>query len=345
MTADVNWLLSSIAQGSAAMIAIVGGLLVSRYVGLHAEQEAARRRVSDLESRNAAAVSLGAATRGDLEEIEIASLINDDDVYAALLGDGFQLTLDRLYYLTGGDRSAFDDDAVMERLVALDVELKNAYGHLDKHVPRELHPMSWADFRSVHAALPVENEGAWRWVYEDISHRERKAALAQLDTWERAAESSRIDIDVLRSVQMRPSDVPSQRRQLMERIERADADALATAHEARLAREALDASRQPAGFSLAIQVLTSLTVLGIVLPVVIMGLAVDELPALWRVTVIAVFFVGLGVLLRFLFVYASFLREGGRRSLPKTVFGLFWFDKKAVTRPTMTPRATRGARS
>lgn len=38
--ADVNWLLSALAQATAALIAIVGGLLVSRYVTLHAEQQA-----------------------------------------------------------------------------------------------------------------------------------------------------------------------------------------------------------------------------------------------------------------------------------------------------------------
>jgi hypothetical protein len=48
LIADVNWLLSALAQSSAALIAIVGGLLVPRYVALHAEQEAAERRLADL---------------------------------------------------------------------------------------------------------------------------------------------------------------------------------------------------------------------------------------------------------------------------------------------------------
>ncbi|GAB3630652.1 hypothetical protein GCM10027421_00050 [Microbacterium shaanxiense] len=115
----------------------------------------------------------------------------------------------------------------------------------------------------------------------------------------------------------------------MDRIERAEAEALAAAHEAQLAREALEASRQPAGFSLAIQVLTALTLPGIVVPVVVMGFAVAGLPVEWRVTVIGIFFVGLTVLVRYLFVYASFLRDGGRQTLPKTVFGLFWRERRA----------------
>lgn len=44
-TADVNWMLSSSVQSGSALVAIVGGLLGSRYVALDAEQRATERRL------------------------------------------------------------------------------------------------------------------------------------------------------------------------------------------------------------------------------------------------------------------------------------------------------------
>src|SRR3954452_21681256 len=81
VTADVNWLLSSLAQSTAALIAIVGGLLVSRYVSLHAEQSAAGRRVDDLDRRVAAATQRLQDARADIDRHEVADLLERDAIY------------------------------------------------------------------------------------------------------------------------------------------------------------------------------------------------------------------------------------------------------------------------
>jgi hypothetical protein len=49
--ADPNWLLSSAAQSAAALVAIVGGFLVSRVIGISAERDAASTRLYDLTGR------------------------------------------------------------------------------------------------------------------------------------------------------------------------------------------------------------------------------------------------------------------------------------------------------
>ena len=51
MTVDPNWLLSTTAQSAAALVAIIGGLLVSRLVALNIEQGALDRRYSELQDR------------------------------------------------------------------------------------------------------------------------------------------------------------------------------------------------------------------------------------------------------------------------------------------------------
>lgn len=121
-------------------------------------------------------------------------------------------------------------------------------------------------------------------------------------------------------------------------------DARAAKQEATLAQEALEASRQPEGFSLALQVLTILAILGIAVPVVVMGIGLAALDAWLRILVILLFFVGVALLLRYLFVYASFLREGGRRTLPRHVFGLIVKERPpAEDSVTEEPRALDGA--
>src|SRR5665213_3686378 len=48
---DWNWLLSTTAQSAAALVAIVGGFLVTRLVTLSADREALRRRAHEIQVR------------------------------------------------------------------------------------------------------------------------------------------------------------------------------------------------------------------------------------------------------------------------------------------------------
>src|SRR5690349_15864077 len=47
---DPNWLLSTTAQSAAALVAIIGGLLVSRLVGLAGERESLQRQLERSEA-------------------------------------------------------------------------------------------------------------------------------------------------------------------------------------------------------------------------------------------------------------------------------------------------------
>jgi hypothetical protein len=50
-TTDPNWLLSSVAQSAAALVAIIGGFLVSRLVSLAVERNRLLERQRDLANR------------------------------------------------------------------------------------------------------------------------------------------------------------------------------------------------------------------------------------------------------------------------------------------------------
>ena len=51
MFTDPNWLLATMAQSAAAMVAVIGGLLVSRVITLSAERRGLDRRVREIRER------------------------------------------------------------------------------------------------------------------------------------------------------------------------------------------------------------------------------------------------------------------------------------------------------
>lgn len=99
-TADVNWMLSSSVQSGSALIAIVGGLLGSRYVALDAEQRATERRVVETRELLARARKHGADApallRLEAEEAAATKILARTGRPA-----GFGLALEVLAYIAG----------------------------------------------------------------------------------------------------------------------------------------------------------------------------------------------------------------------------------------------------
>jgi hypothetical protein len=86
---DSGPLLTMCATVGAAVVAIVGGLLVSRFVTLDSAQEGADRRVAELRTRlENATVDAEAATR-ELLHHDIEYALDDDAVYGALIESYF----------------------------------------------------------------------------------------------------------------------------------------------------------------------------------------------------------------------------------------------------------------
>ncbi|WP_449407126.1 hypothetical protein [Microbacterium maritypicum] len=321
---DINWLLSSVAQGSAAMIAIVGGLLVTRYVGLHAEQQAAGRRLSDLRTRSTKARKQVAADRREVKAVEAADLVNDERVFAAIVNADFKLPASSVFALRGEDPIDHVGELVQGQLDAATAQVRDAYRALVPIVPNTVVQDDWTDFRRSHPDLDVGHRRAWMWVYEQVCRAKSAVAaeagdplesvrfVAQQAYTERSGELPHIRVDnqVVRDV-------------LTARIAAAEKEADDADLEAVFAEKAYEATRQPEGFGLALRVLRALAICGVVPPVLLMAFGGDWLYPWPSVVVSLLFFAGLGTLLRFLFVYASFLQRGGRSELPTTVWGLF----------------------
>jgi hypothetical protein len=331
--ADVNWLLSALAQATAAMIAIVGGLLVSRYVSLHAEQQGARRRVEDLSRREEEASVALASARERLDAYYVDDVLDDDDVLEEILRKELKPTARDILDAIDYDGDELNSDILNAQIEVIASEMATAIGVLLELVPEDGGDDEWATFRRKHG-INVERRNVWEWVYGRICDERRRAAAEaarKANPW----QSSTLDLARMARLSLPSSSFATHRLirnqqelaqigALKERVSASEIEVRALNQERRLAVETYEATRQPEGFTLALRVLTILAVAGMGPPVILMGFAPMSLPGLVRAVVIAFFTLGVGLLLRFLFVYAAFLREGGREKLPRGVLGLIW---------------------
>jgi hypothetical protein len=346
LSADVNWLLSAIAQASAALVAIVGGLLVSRYVTLHAEQQGARRRADDLARRlEEARSNLGEAER-EFDLYYVDDFLDDDDVFEAILRGQGKASLEDVLIAKDSDADDLNQGVLEEQLADLQAEVLRAVQELAPIVPEGMEHDEWVGFKRGRD-LPVGHRSVWEWVYDRIVDERIEAAK---EAERNARKQSRYggllgggDYDVNSLIGLTSPEVRGLRglvasqheiaqvNSIRGQVETARAEVRALDQERRLAEETFDATRQPEGFSLALQVLSILAALGMGVPVGIMAFVPFSLPWPARGVVVVVFFTGVLLLLRFLFAYAAYLR-GKTSALPATVLGLL--DPRRTDPPT-----------
>jgi len=85
--ADPNPFLSTIAATSATLVAIIGGLLVARFVSLTSEQDGAKRVLEDARERFRTAELRAAEAKADLRDWEISRFFDDDVLEAISHGE------------------------------------------------------------------------------------------------------------------------------------------------------------------------------------------------------------------------------------------------------------------
>jgi len=339
MLADVNWLLSALAQSSAALIAIVGGLLVSRYVALHAEQQGAQRRVEDLQRREKEATNALADARIDLDMYYIDDALDDTAVFQEIFERQLEPTVDGVLDAIDDDGANLNRELLSVELLSMTADMKSAVSAMYELVPLSTEQDDWTTFRRAHS-LEVGHRNLWEWVYNKIcDERKRGAKRAAMEARKNSPYANLFGLseppDYTSLLGLSSPEIIAANRMIRDRREMARVDALearigafeaellALSQERRLAQETYQATRQPEGFVLALQVLTFLAIVGMGVPVVIMGFAPLTISGYARAAVVVLFFLGVSLLLRFLFVYAAFLREGGRESLPHHLAGLF----------------------
>jgi hypothetical protein len=163
VTPDPAIFLSTIILASAALVAIVGGLLVARFVGLDSDQQTTRRVLLDADGRLRAASRRAAEARANLQRWDAWDFLMDRDVLNEIAGgvtDPAELNRLADCRLTEQELQPYLESVVEE--------FSTARGVLADRVSES--GGTWEDFRKETPDLPETSWlPVWAKVFEEVS--------------------------------------------------------------------------------------------------------------------------------------------------------------------------------
>ncbi len=312
MTTDPTPLLSTVAASSATLVAIVGGLLVARFVTLDSEQQGAQHLLDDAELRQVLAVRRAEESTSALKNYEINQFVDRKVIEEIGLGT---TNIEELRGISDYYTNLSDEElsAVVDQISS---EFELARETLPELlVDQSADPEDWNTFKS-HAELPeMIWEEAWEITYQDG----------------RASENSEADVSVVGQSSyhslFKPIISPSlkmmtppeyvtmrirRRDELRSGQDRARQHAEDISIEvARLGR-ARDAIVRPRGLRQGLTILIYFAIVGVISPIWILSRAPTNLTHTMGVVVFGLFLSGLASLLGYDNVgSASFRKEFG----------------------------------
>lgn len=159
------------------MVAIVGGLLVARFVGLDSEQQGADRVLADARARLEIARKRATDAADELLRFEASDFVDDEDVLDAIQAG----TTDMAALRAAGPSIDLTDDELQPFVHALAGEFINARTVLDGAIPAR-HEVpdddldqyaDWDKFRRFHHAdLPVDlTDDVWSRAFQELVER------------------------------------------------------------------------------------------------------------------------------------------------------------------------------
>jgi hypothetical protein len=303
--ADPTPFLSTIAGVSATLVAIIGGLLVARFVSLDSEQQGAQQLVDDAAARLTTARNRAVRARQDLYSWDVNSFFKTDVVTAIGRGEHDVVELRDI-----GDVTYLSDDTLRHVVGEIRAEFDEARRVLSELVTprRPGEAADWDAFkRSQRGQLPEMSwEDAWRIVYADLSSPRlppETVALARLaSTMVPSVAVTRPREYVVLDVQRRDALQAD-----MSRAEQREEDVEAELARLQLAR---DAVVRPKGLGWGLVVLAVFTVVGVIIPVWLLSRAPRLLTVRLGEVVFWLFLAGLLLLLGYMSVLA--MRLSGR---------------------------------
>jgi hypothetical protein len=301
-SADVNWLLSTEVQSGAALVAIIGGLLVARLTGLAGERSYLRRALSDTETelrlarqnRLDAETELGELTAGAFltwahQDLLDRSGVVDDDGFAEMMAE------------SGWAVKAAELDRIVRPFVSqVRLAFEKARGRVAAGQPIN-------DYEDVRSAIAEGVPGIDSGLIDDVVRRlARNGELGR-----QAVQQQQIALIARSSADgaVAATDRATRDRRLDDAQSRIDQHrGTVRALEAR--RDSLRAARaqaaRPQGLGRILAALSYLAGVCVVGPLALMAWGRISLPAWARVVVVVLFISGLIV---FLLVMVGFLRD------------------------------------
>jgi hypothetical protein len=170
LATDSGALLSTIASSSAGLVAIVGGLLVARFVTLDSEQQGAERVLADAEARLTVARQREKEDTDQLVRWDARQFLYDRSILMAI-NEGVK---DLAELRRRGDHTFLTDEKLEPFVEEISQELAYAHRVLEEVIPSPLDPKyqaygGWDDFKRDTPGLPRSNwDLAWEVVFDQI---------------------------------------------------------------------------------------------------------------------------------------------------------------------------------
>lgn len=299
---DSTSLLATLAQSSAAMVAIIGGFLVSRLVALSSEREGIKRQRQAAQER----LSLYRADYAPVHKHRLDNSVRAmrEDLLERLIDDretSKDQSLEELIEMDGVPRGSS-----MEELLPFAQETRDrveaVIAAMLSHVANtDTNKLDLDELRSRGLTVPEEDAE----LYENVMRMFRAKlpaprrgpgfygvdfGIPSLDLgyikpgWSHEIDQRRLDESIRDEQQLRAQVVAAE-----QEVERLTSD--------------LGVFAQPIGVVSAVWILALYSLLGIVAPVVAMAFGPSELPTCWTIILIVAFVVGLAAVLLYIVWY------------------------------------------
>lgn len=313
---DPSWLPSTVAQSTAALVAIVGGFMVSRFITIDSEMAGARRRLEEATEHYDSTLESKSRADEALTRRKAREYLTDQQRIEALLSAEGMPTAEQLLDEEDCGLTAEELQPHLIEAAAVVTSLRPRF----EAFPDEIQFPAWGTARRG-LKMPIDDWDYLRsQLYNQITDQKEAIARAEKRAAERKSNLFGMSMDVIQpSIPLMSSlaGITAVRdRSAMDRLrdqrDQVDRDLAVATAELRLARRAAMAIGRPRGLVLSLWVLTILTILGLVVPVVELAREPLDGDATARWIILVCFLIGLALLLSYLWGYALLLRSRNR---------------------------------
>jgi hypothetical protein len=298
--------LSTIAASSAGMVAIIGGLLVARFVTLDSEQQGAQQLLDDAQSRLATAQSRADEASRRLHSRYVYDFFETKVI--AAVGNGTNSARELMKI---GPGTRLTDEEIREVVTELNKEFAVARVTLPKLIPERSKDDAyeeWEDFRNRITGLP---ETGWDMVWEVVYYELRYPPKPQSGSHSLLGGTPLSVFAGLRAPEYVSLEI-QQEDALRAAVDRAKQQLEDIGAEAAHLQRARDAVVRPQGLGWGLLVLAAFTLVGVIIPLWIMSRAPKNLSPTLGETVFWMFAAGLLLLLGYMTRLALKLSRGKR---------------------------------
>ena len=298
---DEGSLLGTLAQSSAAVIAIVGGFLVSRLVQLSSEREGLRRQLNRAQDE----LRHVATSYDEAHEYRLAN--SWQDLYGWVIDDLIKAdpaTLDGDMLLDGKIPRGSSAEEMAPYLNELIEEVAQVKAAVEKYVRRDdVDTLHMDDLRERGLEVPEAQENTYSHVVDWVTGQ-----LPRPKSYPLTLEPPRIPYSSLINPTARSAELRRLDESVRDEQDLCSRRTMLETEVTRIKRE-IDLIGRPAGVISAIVILAIYSVLGIVAPVVVMGLGLATLAAWLEWLLVGLFVLGLSAVLAYIFWYAKTLSD------------------------------------